>query len=109
MNFFSPRRGSLLFILVLLPQPYLSAEAKPRATITRSGNEVLVSADAARPLLEALTVIAEEYGWIVDYEDPIYSSAESRDVTDPAWRREHPKGRGAAHTPNCRAPTGEVL
>ena len=99
MDFYTPRRRShrsSVLILLLLSQFRLSAqESKPRASITRSGNQLFISAHAARPLLEAITVVAEEYGWIVDYEDPIYSTAESKDVTDPAWRGAHPTERGA--------------
>jgi hypothetical protein len=99
MDFYtSGHRSHRSFVLVflILSQFHLSAqERKPRASITRSGNQLLISAYAARPLLEAITVVAEEYGWIVDYEDPIYSNTESKDVTDPAWRRAHPTERGA--------------
>lgn len=80
---------TLLFSVGLEAQHYL-----PEGTVTHSGHNVIVFADDPRPLDQAVSAIAEAYGWVIDYEDPVYSSSESRDATAPEWRREHPKERG---------------
>ena len=64
---------------------------KPRADITRSSNSVAVDASEPRPLKQAVQAIAEEYGWRVDYEDPIYDlMTETVDANDPSWISSHP-------------------
>ena len=69
-------------------------EPSPPALIVRSGGDTIVRANAARPFVAALEVIAERYGWKVDYEDPVYSSEETKDATIPEWRKQHPESKG---------------
>ena len=57
------------------------------AKVTRSGGDLVVSVAASRPLYFALLALSEQYGWVVDYEDPIYTRGETRDKTDPNWRK----------------------
>ena len=53
-----------------------------------------VTANDPRPLMQALAALNEEYGWMVDYEDPPYTSdSDLLDVTDDQWRARHPNGR----------------
>jgi hypothetical protein len=59
-----------------------------------SGEDTIVKADAARPLAAALGVIAEQYGWKVDYEDPVYANGEAKDASVPEWRKQHPESKG---------------
>jgi len=41
--------------------------------------------------MQAVEAIHEQYGWIVDYEDPPYQSQfDLVDDTDPAWKKNHP-------------------
>ncbi len=54
----------------------------------------MVRANDPRPLDQAITAIRQEYGWIVDYEDPPYESNELVDDTDPNWRKAHPEANG---------------
>lgn len=42
--------------------------------LLRNGDMATVKASGARPLLQAVTEIRREYGWVVDYEDPPYES-----------------------------------
>ncbi len=47
-----------------------------------------------RPLRQAISTLNEEYGWIIDYEDPPYmSDAELIDITDPKRRAANPNDR----------------
>ena len=57
-----------------------------------AGN-VMVSSGESRPLRFALLALAETYGWVIDYEDPVYSRGEITDTTDAQWLKEHPSGR----------------
>jgi len=46
--------------------------------------------------MQAVEGISEEYGWIVDFEDPLYRSQfDLADSTDPGWRASHPTEKGA--------------
>jgi hypothetical protein len=64
---------------------------KPRADITRVGNSIAVDASEPRPLKQAAEAIAEEHGWRVDYEDPIYDPmTETVDANDASWIASHP-------------------
>jgi hypothetical protein len=42
---------------------------------------------------QAITVVSQEYGVVVDYEDPVYQNADLVDDTDPRWKAEHPGGK----------------
>lgn len=86
---------TLLLSSGALPQQYLS-----RAQITHSGEDVIVTAISPRPLEQAIDAISEEYGWIVDYEDPIYGRGESLDVTAPEWKKAHPLEKGQLLLPS---------
>ena len=45
--------------------------------------------------MQTITTISQEYGWIVDYEDPPYRSQfDLVDDTDPTWRANHPTAKG---------------
>lgn len=64
---------------------------KPRADITKGRNSITVDASEPRPLKQAVEAIAEENGWRVDYEDPIYApGTETVDANDPSWVSSHP-------------------
>lgn len=62
----------------------------PKARLTTIGRNDHVIANDPRPLSQALLALSERYGWAVDYEDPVYSLSESKDITSPDWRRTHP-------------------
>ncbi|MGH9352772.1 MAG: hypothetical protein ACRD2G_11530 [Terriglobia bacterium] len=47
--------------------------------IERHAGSATVKADAADPLMDAIAAVSEEYGWVVDYEDPPYKGG--TDVT----------------------------
>ncbi|HEX5410256.1 MAG TPA: hypothetical protein VFZ27_00180 [Terriglobia bacterium] len=52
------------------PQHYLE-----RAIIAHNQSYATVEANSPRPLLQAITAVREEYGWIVEYEDPPYEGS----------------------------------
>ncbi len=58
--------------------------------VTHNGSTAKVQANEPRPLRQAVQSLSEEYGWTIDYEDPMYSDAEVIDRTDPAWVASHP-------------------
>jgi len=46
--------------------------------------------------MQGVEAISQEYGWIVDFEDPLYQSHfDLVDDTDPEWRASHPNEKGA--------------
>lgn len=63
--------------------------------VKHKGVSAIVIANDPRPLAQATSAVREEYGWIVDYEDPPYvSDSELADDTSPIWRVGHPNQRG---------------
>ena len=84
------------FVLLLMGNvPCCPQQFRQDARIESSSSTITVTAASPRPMAQAARALAQRYGWIVDYEDPVYSKQESREVTDPAWRRTHPRERGA--------------
>ncbi len=64
------------------------------AVIEHKVGSATVKANDPRPLMQAVAALNEEYGWMVDYEDPPYTSdSDLLDVTDDQWRARHPNGR----------------
>lgn len=58
------------------------------------GSAVVVANDH-HPLRQAIEALREEYGWVVDYEDPrFHSDLDFIETTEPAWRASHPNQRG---------------
>jgi hypothetical protein len=66
------------------------------AVIEHHGSAGTLTANDPRPLMQAIEAISREYGWIVDFEDPLYQSHfDLVDSTDPKWRASHPNEKGA--------------
>lgn len=74
--------------------PGIAQSSLPPAVVSHVGTDTVVSAHGPRPLYFAVSEVSEQFGWIVDYEDPIYSTKESRDAAVPEWRRKHPGEKG---------------
>ena len=65
------------------------------AVIQHNGNTGTLTANFPRPLAQAVEAISQEYGWIIDFEDPPYHSQfDLVDDTDPTWRANHPNAKG---------------
>lgn len=61
------------------------------AVVEHHGTFATVTASDPRPLLQVITALREEYGWVIDFEDPPYDSKyDLADDTDPGWRAIHP-------------------
>lgn len=88
----------LLTVYVVALASDQAAPPKPkfwdRATIEQANGTVSVRANYPQPLQQAIEAIRQEYGWVVDYEDPPYESYDLVDNTDPGWRRAHPDAKG---------------
>ncbi len=73
-----------IFIFLPIVLSLLSARVFSEATratshikkplIYQIGSVVHINAEGELPLLRALDALQEKYGWIVDYEDPIYAA-----------------------------------
>lgn len=90
-------RSALALAIVALCSSAALGQANSRhhfldhALISHHGSNVIVTANAPRPLWQAITALNEQYGWLVDYEDPPYHSKyDLVDDTDPQWRQKHP-------------------
>lgn len=95
-----PRRLSMssialnttLVIAVLAGTP-LFAQI-PQVEVSTSNGVVDVTINSRRQLPILLDYLQSKYGWVVDYEDAPYSVRESKDITDPTWRSQHPHAVG---------------
>ena len=93
------RRIALLFVLcmpsVLVAQVPANPSFMNSGVIAHQGTTATLTASDPRPLMQTITTITQEYGWIVDYEDPPYRSQfDLVDDTDPTWRANHPTAKG---------------
>jgi hypothetical protein len=94
-------KRNMLLLLVAVPSVLLAqSPAKPSfmdaAVLQHNGTAGTLTANDPRPLRQAVDAISQEYGWIIDFEDPHYlSKFDLVDATDPAWRASHPKEKGA--------------
>ncbi|MGC1484707.1 MAG: hypothetical protein WA789_13010 [Candidatus Acidiferrum sp.] len=92
----------VLCALLISAGSFLLAQSPTRpsfmsaAVIQHTGVSETLTADFPRPLSQAIETISQEYGWIVDFEDPHYiSHFDLVDCTDPTWRASHPNEKGA--------------
>lgn len=86
------RSGTILSaLLVLQGLMPTAAEQTPtylrQATITQNAEVTHVMANSPRPLLQTLDALRQKYGWIVDYEEPKYTS--HLDIIDVAGDASH--------------------
>lgn len=94
-------KRTVLFFLLAVPSVLL-AQAPPKPTfmnaavVQHNGAAGTLTANDPRPLSQAIEAISQEYGWTVDFEDPLYQSRfDLVDATDPTWRANHPNEKGA--------------
>lgn len=65
---------ALLGVPSILGQSPNKPSFLPAAVLGHCGATATLTANDPRPLLQAVEGISEEYGWIVDFEDPLYRS-----------------------------------
>ena len=97
---------TVLLAVLMLPAQQLHrthSDFAKKATVQVVNSSASVVANSPRPLLQALMGIAERYAWTINYEDPLYSSGELIDDTNPQWRALHPQAGGT------RIPVGGVF
>jgi len=58
--------------------------------VTHERGAATVASNEPRPLRQAVEALAEEYGWTVDYEDPIYTVADGLERTEAGFVASHP-------------------
>jgi hypothetical protein len=63
--------------------------------VSRQDKSVAVTANEPRPLAQTVRALGDEYGWVIDFEDPpYYSKSDLVDDTAPEWRAAHPNEKG---------------
>ena len=65
---------SLVVPLVLPAQSPSKPSFMNAAVVQHNGTGATLTANDPRPLMQAVEAISQEYGWIVDFEDPLYQS-----------------------------------
>jgi len=60
----------------------------------KHGNKsATLNTNDARPLAQAVVALRQEYGWLLDYEDPIYAQKDLVPVMAPEWLAAHPQAK----------------
>lgn len=78
------------------PQPPQRKDFMKEGIVEHRPGSAIVTANSPRPLAQALAVLREEYGWLIDYEDPPYQSEpDLTEVINPQWQVSHPGAREA--------------
>jgi len=73
-------RGANLLIALVLWQGAPKAAPQPtshylkQATVSQEGDRMRITANSPRPLLQMIEALRQQFGWIVNYEEPRYSS-----------------------------------
>jgi hypothetical protein len=72
-------------------QPQPQRKYRDEGLVEHKVGLATVKAADPRPLMQAVSALNEEYGWLVDYEDPPYASdSELIDSTNLQWKAAHP-------------------
>jgi hypothetical protein len=85
-------------LIVLLSSPLLSQTTSPStylksATVTQTAGKVQIKAVSPRPIAQVLDALRDKYGWLVNYEDPQYTS--EKDLVEgpgPTGMTKYPSG-----------------
>jgi hypothetical protein len=85
-------------LIVLLAPPLLSQTTSPStylksASVTETAGKVQIKAISPRPISQVLDALLAKYGWLVDYEDPQYTSAKDTvEAPGPRGMTKYPSG-----------------
>jgi hypothetical protein len=61
--------------------------------VTRQLGHVTIESQDARPLAQAVVAARQEYGWLVDYEDPLYQGSDLIDGRTEDFMASHPRAK----------------
>jgi hypothetical protein len=93
-------RTSVLLLFTVVRASFVGGEAPNTAThidharIQHGPHSATVTAKEARPLDQTVVAMRGEYGWLVDYEDPVYSGSDLTPVTDDDWHSQFQRAPG---------------
>jgi hypothetical protein len=102
-------------LIVLLALPLLSQTTSPStylksATVTEVAGKVHIKAISPRPVSQVLDALLEKYGWLVDYEDPQYTSAaDTVEAPGPRGITKYPSGGAFNFEFSAKAPEEEKV
>jgi hypothetical protein len=107
-------RKAFAIAMVMAVNPLLAQSPKPNVdwskdvnqtrgwtqavSITHGRNTASFTVDDARPLAIVVHEVREEYGWLVDYEDPVYDKTQTINTMSSAWQAAHPQYK-VGHAP----------
>lgn len=94
---------SLVLVTCLLHgQAPTTSRPMDQAYVKHGSQSATVTANSARPLDQTIEAMREVYGWILDYEDPVYSGTDLTEITDQDW----PTDKHPQITPGLKRPAG---
>ncbi len=86
----------MLVLLVATKSTRVHAQGSSSDSFWRSGavkhgtGTATVTSNSPRPLWIALTTMEREYGWVIDFDDPIFGESETVPDHNPRWEARHP-------------------
>lgn len=69
------------FVALILLSSASSQAYRASAEVTSLNGQIQISASDPRPLMQTVQAIRDQYRWLINYEDPIYSSVDLKDVS----------------------------
>ena len=88
---FTPGIGDDMFLSGQVPKRSTHMD---QALIKHGPQSAYVTAEDSRPLDQTIESMREEYGWTLDYEDPVYTGTSLTEVTDDDWPSKYPRAHG---------------
>jgi hypothetical protein len=58
--------------------------------VTHAAGSATVAASDPRPLWMAMNALEREYGWVIDFDDPIWTESDTTAQNNPVWDAQHP-------------------
>jgi hypothetical protein len=103
------------YLIVLLASPLLSQTTSSSAylksaAVTQAAGKVQIRAISPRPVAQILDALMDKYGWLVDYEDPQYTSAKDTvEAQGPTGTTKYPSGGAFNFEFSANAPDEEKV
>jgi hypothetical protein len=85
----------MLSLLIIFAAQLASPSSTPMqyGRLIHDGTSVTIQTNDARPLDQAVVASRREYGWLVDYEDPLYTRDDLIDARTPDFLQLHPNAK----------------